>query len=77
MCTKKDIVMGNPLGTDESGTLKAPAQSSSKLNTSVGSGSRPGNSRFPIETSAPMDPYKLDGRFVEGALGTGKTKARG
>lgn len=69
--------MAGPLGTDKSGTLKAPAQSSAKLNTSVGSGSRPGSSRFPIDTSAPMDPYKLDGRGdTPGALGVSGSPSR-
>lgn len=69
--------MGNPLGSDK-GAMKAPAQSSSKLNTSTGSGSRPGNARFTIDTSAPMDAYKLDGRGdVKGYLGSGSEKARG
>lgn len=68
--------MGNPLGTDTT-TMKAPAQSSSKLNTSVGSGSRPGSSRFPIETSSPKDAYTLDRQPPGGWLGSGKEKARG
>ena len=69
--------MGMPLGSD-SGGMKAPSQSSSKLNTSVGSGSRPGNSKFMIDTSHPKDPYKLDGRGdVKGFLGSGSEKARG
>ena len=58
--------------------MKHPMQSSAKLNTSVGSGSRPGNVRFPIESSAPKDAYKLDGRGdVKGYLGSGKEMARG
>jgi hypothetical protein len=73
----EDFKMAGPLGTDK-GAMKAPAQSSSKLATSVGSGSRPGSSRFPIDTSAPMDPYKLDGRGdTKGYLGSGSEKARG
>lgn len=70
--------MGNPLGTDTS-TMKAPSQSSSKLNTSVGSGSRPGMSRMPIATSSPIDAYTLDRNPPSGALGVGngKEKARG
>lgn len=70
------MIMAGPLGTDTP-TMKAPSQSSAKLNTSVGSGSRPGNVRFPIESSAPMDPYGLDGRMVPGYLGSGKEKGRG
>lgn len=68
--------MGNPLGSD-SGAMKAPAQSSSKLNTSVGSGSRPGNSKVMIDTSAPKDARTLDRRPPSGALGFGGEKARG
>lgn len=66
-----------PLGTDKGGTPKAPAQSSSKLNTSVGSGSRPGSSRFPIESSHPMDAYTLDRDPPKGWLGSDSEKARG
>ena len=36
--------------------------SSAKQDTSVGSGSRPTKSKFPIESSAPRDPHGLDGR---------------
>ena len=68
--------MGMPLGTDTS-TMKAPAQSSSKLNTSVGSGSRPGTSKFPIPTSSPTDAYMLDRDPPKGWLGSGSEKARG
>ena len=68
--------MGMPLGSD-SGGMKAPAQSSSKLNTSVGSGSRPGTSKFMIPTSHPMDPYTLDRDPPKGWLGSGGEKARG
>jgi hypothetical protein len=68
--------MGMPLGTDTP-TMKAPSQSSAKLNTSVGSGSRPGTSRFPIETSSPKDPYMLDRDPPKGWLGSGKEMARG
>lgn len=47
---------------------KSPAMpqeggSSAKQNTSVGSGSRPGTTgKFPLKSSAPMDPHGLDGR---------------
>lgn len=41
---------------------------SAPQNTSVGSGSRPTRSKFGIETSAPSDPYGLDGRKTKGAL---------
>lgn len=51
----------------KSPTLKAPAQSSATQNTSVGSGSRPTSSRYPIPTSAPSDPHTL-GRDVPGSL---------
>ena len=36
--------------------------SSSPQNTSVGSGSRPTKSKFPLQSSAPKDPHGLDGR---------------
>ena len=68
--------MGMPLGTDTP-TMKAPGQSSAKLNTSVGSGSRPGTSRFPIMTSSPMNARTLDRDPPKGWLGSGKEMARG
>lgn len=68
--------MGNPLGTDTP-TMKHPAQSSSKLNTSVGSGSRPGNAKMAIATSSPTDAYHLDRDPPKGYLGSGSEKARG
>ena len=57
-------------------TMKAPAQSSTKMMTSVGSGSRPTVSKHPIPTSAPDDSYGLDGRDVAGHLAKtgGKTE---
>lgn len=46
-----------------------PKGSSAKQNTSVGSGSRPTPSRYPIPTSAPANPHTLGGRGdVKGAL---------
>lgn len=68
--------MSEPLGRD-SGAMKAPAQSSSKLNTSVGSGSRPGNSKMEIPTSHAKDAHTLDRNPPAGWLGSGSTKARG
>jgi hypothetical protein len=44
------------------------AQSSAKTFEPVGSGSRPGPSRFPIPTSAPKDALGLDGRRTPSAL---------
>lgn len=35
---------------------------SAPQDTSVGSGSRPTKSKFPLESSAPRDPHGLDGR---------------
>lgn len=64
--------MSSPLGSPVKGSAKAPPQSSSKLNTSVGSGSRPGNVRFPIESSAPSDHRMLDRDPPAGWLGHGK-----
>jgi hypothetical protein len=52
--------MAGPLGSDPKGTVDAPAQSSAKLDTSVGSGSRPGGSKFKIDSSAPANPRTLD-----------------
>lgn len=68
--------MAGPLGTDTP-TMKHPPQSSSKLNTNVGSGSRPGSSKFPIATSSPSDAYTLDRDPPKGYLGSGGEKARG
>lgn len=68
--------MGNPLGSDK-GTMAAPKQSSATMNTSTGSGSRPGNSKFPIESSHPMDARTLDRDPPKGWLGSGDEKARG
>lgn len=69
--------MGNPLGSPVSGTVKAPPQSSAKMDTSTGSGSRPGSTRFPIESSAPANPHTLDRDPPAGALGMGSTKQQG
>lgn len=69
--------MGNPLGSQVAGTVRAPPQSSSKLMTSVGSGSRPGSTSFPIESSAPANPRMLDRDPPAGWLGSGSEKARG
>jgi len=41
---------------------------SAPQNTAVGSGSRPTRSKIPLESSAPMDPYGLDGRKTKGSL---------
>lgn len=69
--------MSNPLGSD-SGGMKAPKQSSSKLDTSVGSGSRPGNSKFMIPTSSPMNARTLDrAPFGSEPLGGTKTSQQG
>lgn len=69
--------MGMPLGSPVSGTVKAPAQSSRQLHTSVGSGSRPGDTKVPIESSAPMNPRTLDRAPPSGWLGSGSTKQQG
>lgn len=60
--------MASALGSPTKGSVKAPAQSSNKLNTSVGSGSRPGTVKMPIESSAPSDPHTLDRKPPAGAL---------
>lgn len=49
--------------------MKQPKGNSAPQNTSVGSGSRPTGSKHKIPTSAPSDPYGLDGRKPPGALG--------
>ncbi len=66
-------VFGSPV----KGTEKAPPQSSAAQNTAVGSGSRPGKTRFPIESSAPADPCTLDRDPPKGWLGSGQEKPRG
>lgn len=65
------------LGSPVRGTVKAPPQSSAKMDTSTGSGSRPGSTRFPIESSAPAEPRMLDRDPPTGWLGSGGEKARG
>lgn len=68
--------MASALGTAVKGTVKAPPQSSAMQNTSVGSGSRPGNVKMPIESSAPADPRMLDREPPPGWLGSGKESRR-
>lgn len=69
--------MSNPLGSPVSGTVKAPSQSSARTHSNAGSGSRPGSTRFPIESSAPSNPHNLDRNPPSGALGSGSTKQQG
>lgn len=70
--------MASPLGSPVRGTVKAPPQSSASMNTSTGSGSRPGSVRFPIESSAPMNPRTLDREpFGSPPLGGMSTKQQG
>ena len=69
--------MTSPLGSLPSTTDKAPPQSSAKVHNAAGSGSRPGNVRFPIESSAPMNNHNLDRNPPSGALGMGSTKQQG
>ncbi|HXJ61969.1 MAG TPA: hypothetical protein VNU68_35475 [Verrucomicrobiae bacterium] len=69
--------MGQPLGSPVQGTVRAPSQTSAKMDTSTGSGSRPGNTRYPIESSAPSNPRMLDRDPPAGWLGSGGEKARG
>lgn len=70
--------MSNPLGSPVKGTVKAPAQSSARVHTAAGSGSNPGNTRFPIESSAPANPHTLDrAPFGSPPLGMGSTKQQG
>ena len=60
---------GQPMSViSDSPTLPVDSRkSSAALGVAVGSGSRPTNSKFKIETSAPMDPHGL-GRKPAGAL---------
>lgn len=68
----------NPLGSPVSGTVKAPPQSSAKVHMAAGSGSRPGTTRSPIESSAPSNPHTLDREpFGSPPLGMGKTMQQG
>jgi hypothetical protein len=69
--------MGEPLGSPVKGSVKAPAQSSRGNNYALDSGSRPGTTKMPIKSSAPMDPKTLDRHPPAGALGSGNEKARG
>jgi hypothetical protein len=70
--------MASALGSPTKGTVKAPPQHSAPMNTSVGSGSRPGNVKFPIEDSAPANPHTLDREpFGSNPLGMGKTSQQG
>lgn len=50
------------------GTMPMSKGTSAPQNTSVGSGSRPVRSKIDIASSAPSDPYGLDGRKTSGAL---------
>jgi len=50
------------------GGVQPPAQSSPTSYTPAGTGSRPGKSAYPIDTTAPKDPKGLDGRKTPGAL---------
>jgi hypothetical protein len=57
--------------------MKAPPQSSAQMNTSTGSGSRPGSYKHVIESSAPKDARTLDRMPPGGWLGSGSTKQQG
>lgn len=65
------------LGSPVHGSVKPPAQSSHKHHAEAGSGSRPGNTRYPTESSAPANPRTLDRDPPSGALGHGTTKQQG
>lgn len=69
--------MSGPLGSPVKGTVKAPPQSSRGVDYAVGSGSRPGMVRMPIESSAPANPRTLDRDPPGGWLGSGSTKQQG
>lgn len=70
--------MSNPLGRPTKGHGdKAPPQSSAPMNTAVGSGSRPGSGRYPIEDSSPGNNHTLDRNPPSGWLGSGSTRQQG
>lgn len=52
--------MGNALGSPVKGSVKPEPQTSAPQNTAVGSGCRPGNTKMPIDSSAPMNPRTMD-----------------
>lgn len=58
------------LGTNRH-SMPQPKGNSMPQHTAVGSGSRPGTVRVPIEDSAPKDAHGLDGRKTPGYLGSG------
>ena len=64
---KSETSRGAGISADHGGVM-APKQSSPPIDVAAGSGSRPGPSRYPIETTAPRDPKGLDGRRTAGAL---------
>jgi hypothetical protein len=57
-----------PISPSNSMGVQPPAQTSAKVYEPAGTGSRPTPSKYPIPTSAPKDPYGLDGRRTPGAL---------
>lgn len=70
--------MASALGTLPKTTDKAPPQSSAMMNTATGSGSRLGNVKHPIESSAPMNNRTLDREpFGSEPLGGTSTKQQG
>lgn len=69
--------MASALGSPVGGGIKPPAQSSSPMHTAVGSGSRPGTVKMPIESSAPDNARTLDRDPPAGWLGSGSTKQQG
>lgn len=44
---------------DDKGGVRPPAQSSAKMDTAVGGGSRPTTSKIATPTSAPANPHTL------------------
>ena len=71
--------MGQPLGSPPKGGVntRTPGVGGDKFNTNTGSGSRPGNYKFPIETSSPDNPHTMDRDPPKGWLGSGSTKQQG
>ena len=64
---KRESTGGAGISSDHGG-VQPPAQSSPPGWNPAGTGSRPGKSAYPIETTAPHDPKGLDGRKTPGAL---------
>lgn len=60
--------MAGALGTQKGGVMPTSKGSSAPQGTAVGSGSRPGGSRYPIASSAPANPHTLEREPAGGYL---------